>query len=242
MLDCGDTPQQSPDPRTPVKVPLQSLSRVALAVLALSMTVSCLPGSGPFARRTLVTDGAAVVDGASAPGARAYRAPVVASTGFFFGSSRGYYDRGYGYGSRSLCSTCGYNPCRCSSRYRHGTGHGGSYRSRPSSSGHDHSKHPHAHDTYAIAGGSVRPTQTKPSGFHSLDWYKSRGYDTSRLKLVNEHGQPKGHSQSKSKSSSGSSSSGSKSKSSSSRSSSKGSSSKSSGSSSSKKQGGHSRR
>jgi hypothetical protein len=211
---------------------LNALSRAALAALALTLTVSCLPNSGPFAGGgPFNTQPAYTGSGGERtqiPTTTRSRRPALAATSVFFGSGGGgYYDRGYGYRSSGYCNTCGYNPCRCSSHsgyrssysshYGHDNHSGfSSSRSRSSSSSdHDHkAEHPHAHDTYAVAGGSLRSTQTKPSGYHSLDWYKSRGYDTGKLKLVNEHGQSKGSSSRSPSSKPKSSSSSSKSKSS----------------------------
>ncbi len=200
---------------------IPSLCRVMLAATALTMTVSCLPGSMPFDSGGPF--GAATGDGIGQRSA----VPTVArssSIGFFGGGGGGYsdrgYGRGYGYGSRSVCNVCGYNPCRCSSRSSSHAGHGhDDHRSSPfstsssrrsSSSSHDDHKaeHPHAHDTYKVTSSSgLRPGQTKPTGYHSNDWYKSRGYDTSKLNLKNEHGEKKGSSSSNSKSKSSSSSS-----------------------------------
>jgi len=196
---------------------LSSLCRAALAVMALTMTVSCLPGSMPF-------DSGGPYAAASGEGIGQRTAvPTVARTssiGFFGLGGGSYYNRsrGYGYGSSySRCNVCGYNPCRCSSRrssshYGHNDHHSSSMFSsssrRSSSSSHNHkAEHPHAHDTYKISGSSgLRSSQTKPSGYHSLDWYKSRGYDTKKLDLRNEHGEKKGSGGSKSKSKSSSSS------------------------------------
>jgi len=191
---------------------LPSLCRALLAVTALSMTVSCLPGSMPF-------DSGGPFAAASGEGIGQRTAvPTVARTssvGFFGLGSSSYYNRnrGYGYGSSySRCNVCGYNPCRCSSRSRSsshfGHGHPGSFASssrRSSSSSKKSSEHKHAHNTYRVSGSSgLRSTQTKPSGYHSLDWYKSRGYDTSKLDLRNEHGEKKGQGGSKSRSKSSS--------------------------------------
>ena len=205
---------------------LTSLGRTALAALALTFTVSCLPNSGPFAGGGPFNSQPAVT---GSGGERTQvetttrsRRPALAATSVFFGGGGG---GGYrsGYHAAGYCRTCGYNPCRCSSRSHSGSSHYGhghddhsSHSSNRSSSSSSSSKHKNAHDTYRVAGGSLRSTQTKPSGYHSVDWYKSRGYDTSKMKLVNEHNQPKGHSSKSSSGSSKSSSGSSKSKSSSS--------------------------
>ncbi len=195
-------------------VSLPSLCRALLAVTALSMTVSCLPGSMPF-------DSGGPFAAASGDGIGQRSAvPTVARTssiGFFGLGGGSYYNRnrGYGYGSSySRCNVCGYNPCRCSSRSRSSSHYGhddhrsssmfsSSSTRRSNSSSHDHkAEHPHAHDTYAVSNSrGLRSSQTKPSGYHSLDWYKSRGYDTKKLDLRNEHGEKKGSGGSKSSSS-----------------------------------------
>lgn len=59
-------------------------------------------------------------------------------------------------------------------------------RSRNESKKDDNLKHnPSA---YRIAGGSTG-SKTKPKGYHSVSWYKSRGYDVNKLTLKNEKGQ-----------------------------------------------------
>ena len=219
-----------------LRLSLANLSRAALAVLALTLTVSCLPNSGPFAGGGPFNSQPAVTGSGGertqvATTTRSQR-PSLAATSFFFGSSRGYgsgyrsgYGRGYGgYGYRSsgYCNSCGYNPCGCSSRSHYGSshhGHGHSSHGSSSSRSSSSSKSKPSGSTYRVASSrGLRSSQTKPSGYHSLDWYKSRGYDTSKMKLVNRDNQLKGHSsRSSSSSSSKSKSSSSKSKSSSSK-------------------------
>jgi len=46
----------------------------------------------------------------------------------------------------------------------------------------------HHPNSYRIAGGSTG-SKKKPTGYHSVSWYKSRGYDVNKLTLKNEKGQ-----------------------------------------------------
>lgn len=162
-------------------------------------------------------------------------------------------DPGYGRGSYSTVSSVGYG--YSPSRYSYGSygypwGIGGGYRhgycnrcrSYSCGCGHDdhHRDHhkkksssdlKHRENSYRITGGSTG-SKKKPTGYHSIGWYESRGYDTSHLRLEDERGNRYGSSSSNRSSSSRSSSSSksSSSKSSSSKSSSGSSSSKSSSS------------
>ena len=142
---------------------------------------------------------------------------------------------GGGYRHRYYCDRCRSHSCRC--------GHHDDHKKKSSSS----SDLKHRENSYRITGGSTG-SKKKPTGYHSIGWYESRGYDTSHLRLEDERGNRYGSSsssKSKSSSSSSRSSSSSSSRSSSSKSSSKSSSSKSSGgsskSSSSKSSGGNGR-
>jgi len=90
------------------------------------------------------------------------------------------YGHGYGSGYRSSyghsryasrCSSCGYTSCRCS------RGHGSSHRS------HDDP----GKKQYRIISGDL-DGKKKPSDFHSLDWYHSRGYSLKDLKIETEKG------------------------------------------------------
>ena len=107
--------------------------------------------------------------------------------------------------SLSACHRCGYAPCRCSHHQRYGrTGvnhypgyHGGHSNRSHSSHSSSHSSHSssnlkHRPNSYQIAGGSVGRGRTQPKGYHSIDWYKKKGYDVSKLKLRNEEGESYG--------------------------------------------------
>ncbi len=152
-------------------------------------------------------------------------APVYGSTvSRYSGYSSPYYPRSYGssyYRSNSVCSRCGYNPCRCNrssssyySRYGHGRhdDHDHDHDRNYSSSSRD-DRNKRSDNDYRISSGSVRSSQTKPTGYHSPDWYRERGYDLNKLTLKNEEGdtyrRSSSSSSSKSKKSSSSSSSGS---------------------------------
>jgi hypothetical protein len=120
-------------------------------------------------------------------------------------SNRYRYPSHYGYStygrSMSRCYRCGCAPCRCSHLHRYGrTGihhypshyyHSSRHRdhSSYSKSSHSETKLKHRPNSYQIAGGSVGRGRTKPKGFHSVDWYKKKGYDVSKLKLRNEKGE-----------------------------------------------------
>ncbi|NNE90424.1 MAG: hypothetical protein HKN23_02150 [Verrucomicrobiales bacterium] len=61
---------------------------------------------------------------------------------------------------------------------------------------HDHSDHRepeknlvHRPGSYRITGGSTG-SKVKPKGYHSIDWYKKRGYDVNKLRLETEEGDP----------------------------------------------------
>jgi hypothetical protein len=107
--------------------------------------------------------------------------------------STGYYSS---YGGHGYCSVCRRNPCGCSSYRRH-----------------DHDDHDTVHSfkkldssNLRVVGGSTG-SKVRPQGEHSLDWYKDRGYDTSRMKFRDEHGHTFGGSNVRSSSSSSRSSS-----------------------------------
>jgi hypothetical protein len=133
-------------------------------------------------------------------GSYGYGGPTRVSSGYGYGNyglpwgvGGGGYRSGYGY-----CDICHSNPCRCG---RRGTQY---YRDD-----HDHDHHDHDRDdskrrddAYRIAGGSVGSSKTKPTGYHSPEWYKSKGYNTSHLRLENEDGEVYRSSSSRSSSSS----------------------------------------
>lgn len=104
--------------------------------------------------------------------------------GLPWGIGGGAYRSGYGY-----CDICHSNPCRCGRRgtqyYRDDHDHGHYDHDRD----HHRDDSKHREDAYRIAGGSVGGSKTKPTGYHSPEWYKSKGYDTSRLRLENEDGE-----------------------------------------------------
>lgn len=104
-----------------------------------------------------------------------------------YGYSPGYYDDGYysetyyrpasSYGSSYYyrsghrCSICGYDPCRCS---------------------HRSSSHHHDDDDddrkIKLFGGSQRGKPDRPEGWHSVDWYKSRGYNLKNYSYKDDDG------------------------------------------------------
>ncbi len=130
----------------------------------------------------------------------------------------------------SICSRCHYNPCRCSSRYGRGYGYGHSYGygggrrydHRDHYDHHENKKSSSSKKTTSTANEKYKLTGPKagggyPKDYHTLDWYKGRGYNVKDFTLKSQGGKTyKPSSSSKKKSSSSKSSSSSKKKSSSS--------------------------
>ncbi|MCB1234459.1 MAG: hypothetical protein KDM91_05265 [Verrucomicrobiae bacterium] len=108
-----------------------------------------------------------------------------------YGGYGGYSRFPYGYGASAVCPRCHRNPCVCDR---------GRYHDFDDDHRHfDHDDHDrgksksnddwvHRPNAYRITGGDVG-TKTQPKGFHSVDWYKSRGYDVKKLRLENERGE-----------------------------------------------------
>jgi len=69
--------------------------------------------------------------------------------------------------NRAACSRCNRNPCGCAQTH---------HASRSSSG-----------PQYRVVAGNLG-TKTKPQGFHSEDWYRSRGYPVNQLKLQRDDG------------------------------------------------------
>ena len=152
---------------------LPFLARIAtwcLPILALSLS-SCVyydtdPGHGSY-RRSYSTYG---------------------------GSSYGYSpfnSYGSGYHRSGYCNVCRSYSCRGHhghSRYDHHHEHRNEYHRDRSSHDRKKSDSKHRDNAYRIVSGSTG-SKKKPTGYHSPEWFESRGYDTSRLRLENERGE-----------------------------------------------------
>lgn len=160
---------------TSMKNPARFLSRLAVlsvGVAAAFSLTSCVyttdPGYGSYNRVGTT-----------------YRTGYGSSYGSLWGFGGGGYRSGY-------CNICRSYNCRGHHdhdrhRYDYHDDHRNEYR-RSSSSSHDRDNDlKHRDNAYRIAGGSTG-SKKKPTGYHSPEWYESRGYDTSRLRLESESG------------------------------------------------------
>ena len=137
--------------------------------------------------------------------------PGVYSEGGYYGDDYGPsysgYPRSYGSystgyysswgSSRSYCSICRHNPCTCSSR-RYSSYHSDDCDDHHSSSSSLHSFKTLDSKSLRVVGGDL-DGKARPRGEHSLDWYKDRGYNTSKMKFQDEHGHRYGGSSARSR-------------------------------------------
>lgn len=99
-----------------------------------------------------------------------YRDPYYRDRGYVR-SRRGYdYDRNFRYDSYDR-------------RSHRGRGYDDRYDNRRKKS----SEYKKQHGEYKVVGGSTG-SKKKPKDYHSIDWFKKRGYDVNKLKLKNRSG------------------------------------------------------
>lgn len=159
------------------------LLRLALAAFVLT-AASCMYDPGVYSEGGYSSD---YLGGGYSPGYSSYpRSYGSYSTGYYssWGSGHGY------------CSICRHNPCTCSS-------HRYSSRSRDDCDDHRsgtlHSFKTLDSKTLRVVGGDL-DGKARPRGEHSLEWYKDRGYNTSKMKFEDEHGHRYGGSSARSRS------------------------------------------
>ncbi len=128
------------------------------------------------------------------------------SYGGGYRSAEPWYDIGRSHTSGrtgSVCLRCHYNPCRCRSDYgaRYGylnSGYGyGSYYGgrgyRDHRDNHDHKKSSSSKKNKSSKDGKYKLTGSNvgrghPKNYHTLDWYKGRGYNVKDFTLKDEGG------------------------------------------------------
>jgi hypothetical protein len=108
-----------------------------------------------------------------------------ASYGRSYGSGYDYDEYGYGsgYGTRSYTRPYYGGSYYGSSDYHSSHDHGSSSRSSSSKRSSD--------EKIRLVRGSDGDHDTRPSGYHSKDWYKSRGYDLHKYTYKDEDGDVK---------------------------------------------------